>query len=81
MFGGPPVGKLKIAQRLLTARSWAWQLYGVRSPRMATVRSLRQSMILSMVVNVGTDRGGCWKMTVSETMTADVDVLIIVKHM
>ena len=42
MFGGPPDGKLKIARGLLTARSWAWQLSGVRSACMATVRALRQ---------------------------------------
>ena len=58
MFGGPPDGKLKIAQRLSTARSWAWQLSGVRSARMAIVRALRQWIILSVVVNVGTDRFG-----------------------
>ena len=29
MFGGPPDGKLKIARRLSTARSWAWQLSDV----------------------------------------------------
>ena len=48
---------------------------------MATVRALRQWIILSVVVNVGTDRVGCWKMTVSEIMTADVDVLMTLKHL
>ena len=48
---------------------------------MATVSAQRQWMILSVVVNVGTDRVGCWKMTVSDTMTADFDVLMIVKHL
>ena len=42
MFGGPPDGKLKIARRIVTARSWAWKLSGVRSARMATLRALRQ---------------------------------------
>ena len=42
MFGGPPVGNLKIARRLSTDRSWAWQLSGVQSARMTTVRALRQ---------------------------------------
>ena len=81
MFGGPPDGKLKIARRLSTARSWAWQLLGVWSARMAIVSARRQWMILSVVVNVGTDRFECWKMTVSGTMTADVDVLMTVKHL
>ena len=48
---------------------------------MATVRALRQWIILSMVVSVGTDSVGCWKMTVSDTMTAAVDVLLTVKHL
>ena len=48
---------------------------------MAMVRAQRQWMILSVVVNVGTDRVGCWKITVSNTMTADVDVLMTVKHL
>ena len=38
-------------------------------------------MILSVVVNVGTDRVGRWKMTVSKIMIADVDVLMTVKHL
>ena len=42
MFGGPPDGKLKIARRLSTVRSWAWQLSGVRSARMAIVSAQRQ---------------------------------------
>ena len=74
-------GVLNIAQRLLTARSWAWQLSCVRSASMATVRALRQWIILSVVVNVSTDRVGCWKMTVSDKMTADVDVLMTVEHL
>ncbi len=36
------VGVLKIAWRLLTARSWAWQLSCVQSACMATVKALRQ---------------------------------------
>ena len=48
---------------------------------MAIVSAQRQWMTLSVVVNVGTDRVGCWKMTVSNTMTADVDVLTTVKHL
>jgi hypothetical protein len=36
------VGMLKIAWRLSTARSWAWQLSCVRSACMATVKALRQ---------------------------------------
>jgi hypothetical protein len=36
------VGVLKIAWRLSTARSWAWQLSCVQSARMATVKALRQ---------------------------------------
>ena len=47
---------------------------------MATVRALRQWIILSVVVNVGTDRVWCWKMTVPEIMAADVDVLMTEKH-
>ena len=59
MFGGPPVGRLKMARRLSTASSWAWQLPGVRSARTAMVSALRQWMILSVVLNVGTARVGC----------------------
>ncbi len=70
------VGVLKMARRLSTAKSWAWQLSFERSARMATVRARRQWMILSVVVSVGTDNVGCWKTTVSDTMTADVDVLM-----
>jgi len=81
MFGGPPVGKLKMARRLSTARSWEWQLSGDRSARMVMVSALRQLMILSVVLNVGTARFGCWKTTVSNTMIADVDVLMTVKHL
>ena len=51
------------------------------SARTAMVMALRQWMILSSVVSVGTDRVGCWEMTVSDTMTADVDVLVTVKHL
>ncbi len=36
------VGVLKIAWRLSTARSWAWQLSCVRSACMVTVKALRQ---------------------------------------
>ena len=36
------VGMLKIAWRLLTARSWAWQLSCMRSARTGTVKALRQ---------------------------------------
>ena len=39
-FGG--VGVLKMALRLSTARSWAWQLSGVRSAWIATVSAQRQ---------------------------------------
>ncbi len=35
------VGVLKIARRLSTARSWAWQLSCVRSACMVTVKALR----------------------------------------
>jgi hypothetical protein len=45
------------------------------------VKALRQWMTLSSVVSVVTDRVRCWKMTVSDTMTADVDVLVTVKHL
>jgi hypothetical protein len=38
-------------------------------------------MILSVVLNVGTARVGCWKTEVSNTMIADVDVLMTVKHL
>ena len=38
-------------------------------------------MILSSVLNVGTDKVGCWKVTVSNTMMAAVDVLMTVKHL
>ena len=72
---------LNIARRLSTARSWAWQLSAVQFARMAIVRALRQWIILSVVVSVGTDRVGCWKMTVSDTMAAAVDVLMTVKHL
>ena len=48
---------------------------------MAMVSALRQWMILSVVLNVGTARVGCWKTTVSNTMIADVDVLMTVKHL
>ncbi len=36
------VGMLKIARRLLTARSWAWQSSCVQPACMATVKALRQ---------------------------------------
>ncbi len=36
------VGVLKIAQRLLTAMSWAWQLSCVRSAHTVTFKALRQ---------------------------------------
>ena len=81
MFGEPPVGKLKMARRLSTSSSSAWQLSGVWSDRMAMVSALRQWMILSVVLNVSTARVGCWKKTVSDMMTADVDVLMTVKHL
>ena len=48
---------------------------------MEMVRALRQWIILSVIVNVGTDRVGCWKMTFSKIMSADVDVLTTVKHL
>ncbi len=79
LLGG--VSVLKMARRLSTARSWAWQLFFERSARMATVRAQRQWMILSVVVSVGTDSVGCWKTTVSDTITADVDVLMILWHL
>ena len=53
------VGVLKIVHRLSTARSWAWQLSSIQSARMAIVRALRQWIILSVVVSLGTDRVGC----------------------
>ena len=67
---------MKIALRLLTARSCALQLLGVRSAWTAIVSARRQCMILSVVESVGTDSVGCWKTTVLETMTADVEVLM-----
>ncbi len=79
LLGG--VGVLKMARRLSTASSWAWQLFFERSARMATVRARRQWMILSVVVSVGTDSVGCWKTIVSDTMTAAVDVLMILWHL
>ena len=45
------------------------------------MRALRQWIILSVVVNVGTDRVGCCQMAVSDTATAAVDVLIPVYHL
>ena len=72
--------KLKIARRLSTARSCALQLSGVRSALTAMVSAQRQWMILSVVESVGTDSVGCWKTTVSEMMTADVEVLRILWH-
>ena len=81
MFGGPPVGRLKISRRLSSASSWSWQLSSVRSARTTMVSALRQWMILSVVLNVGTASVGCWKMTVSNTMIADVDVLMTKKHL
>ena len=48
---------------------------------MVMVSALRQWMILPVVINVGTARVGCWKTTVSDTMIADVDVLMTVKHL
>ena len=72
--------KLKIALRLSTARSCALQLSGVRSALTAMVSARRQWMILSVVVSVGTDSVGCWKTTVSEMMTADVEVLMSLWH-
>jgi len=70
----------KIARRLSTARSCALQLSGVLSALTAMVSARRQWMILSVVESVGTDSVGCWKMTVSEMMTADVEVLRILWH-
>jgi large subunit ribosomal protein L2 len=52
----------------------------VLSACMATVRALRQWMILSKVVSVGTDSVGFWKMTVSNTMTAAVDILMTMNY-
>jgi hypothetical protein len=75
-LGGPPSGMLKMARRLSTASSWAWQLSCDLSDLMAMVRARRQWMILSSVLNVGTDNVGCWKVTVSETMSAAVAVLM-----
>ncbi len=72
--------KLKIALRLSTARSCALQLSGVRSALTAMVSARRQWMILSVVVSVGTDSVGCWKTTVSEMMTADVEDLMSLWH-
>ena len=72
--------KLKIALRLSTARSCALQLSGVRSALTAMVSARRQWMILSAVVSVGTDSVGCWKTTVSEMMTADVEDLMSLWH-
>ena len=66
---------LKMARRLSTARSCSWQLSGVRSARMATVSARRQWMTLSVVESVGTDMVLCWKVTVSDTTTAEVDAL------
>ena len=68
--------ELKIARRLSTARSCALQLSGVLFALTAMVSARRQWMILSVVVSVGTDSVGCWKTTVSEMMTADVEVLM-----
>jgi hypothetical protein len=70
----------KIAWRLSTARSCALQLSGVLSALTAMVSARRQWMILSVVESVGTDSVGCWKTTVSEMMTADVEVLRILWH-
>ena len=52
-------GGLKMARRLSTARSCAWQLLGVRSARMATVSAQRHWMTLSVVVSVWIDSVGC----------------------
>ena len=71
-------GGLKMARRLSTAKSCAWQLSGVRSAWMATVSAQRQWMTRSVVVSVGIDSVGCWKVTVSVTTTAEVDVLTTV---
>ena len=38
-------------------------------------------MILSSVLSVGTDKVGCWNVTVSDTMRAAVDVLMTEKHL
>jgi len=70
----------KIAWRLSTARSCALQLSGVLSALTAMVSARRQWMILSVVESVGTDSVGCWKTTVSEMTTADVEVLRILWH-
>ena len=59
MLGGLPDGMLKMARRLSTASSWAWQLSGNLSALTAMVRAWRQWMILLVVLNVGTDRVGC----------------------
>jgi hypothetical protein len=75
-LGGPPSGMLKMARRLSTASSWAWQLSCDLSALIAMVRARRQWMILSSVLNVGTANVGCWKVTVSETMSAAVAVLM-----
>jgi hypothetical protein len=75
-LGGPPSGMLKMARRLSTASSWAWQLSCDFSALIAMVRARRQWMILSLVLNVGTDNVGCWKVTVSETMSAADAVLM-----
>ena len=57
------------------------QLSGVLSALTAMVSAQRQWMILSVVESVGTDISvGCWKTTVSEMMTADVEVLRILWH-
>jgi len=72
--------KLKNARRLSTARSCALQLSGVLSALTAMVSARRQWMILSVVESVGTDSVGCWKTTVSEMTTADVEVLRILWH-
>jgi hypothetical protein len=80
-LGGPPSGMLKMARRLSTASSWAWQLSGDLSALTAMVRARRQWMILSSVLSVGTDKVGCWNVTVSDTMRAAVDVLITEKHL
>ena len=45
------------------------------------VRAWRQWMILSVVLSVGTDKVRCWKVTVSDTMRAAVDVLMTKKHL
>ena len=48
---------------------------------MAMVSALRQWMILSVVLNVGSAMVGCWKTTVSGTMDTDVNDLMTVKHL